>query len=196
MRIVLVVENAKDAELLQGAARKHAYEVAELVTSIKALRGVLKNTAADILVFALEHIDQRQLRQIERIYLGYPCPIVMFTRQGDAPIINAALKAGISAYIVDGLSPERVKPILDVAVIRFNETQLLLRELEQANTTVVERNLIKQAEDILMKKARLSQSGAHQALRRLALNRNKRTVDIAQDFIVRDERSLAHAVSC
>ena len=193
MRIVLVVENAEDSELLQCAARKHDYEVVELVTSIKALRAVLKKTAADILVFALEHIDHRQLRQIERIYLGHPCPIVMFTRQGDAPTINAALKAGISAYIVDGLWLERVKPIMDVAIIRFNETQVLLKELEQANTTAVERKLIRQAADILVRKAHISQGGAQQALRRLALNRNKRTVDVSTDFIVREERFLAHA---
>ena len=193
MRIALVVENAEDAELLQRAAHTHAHEVVELVTSIKALRAVLKKTTADILVFALEHIDHRQLRQIERLYLSRPCPIVMFTRQGDAPTINAALKAGISAYIVDGLWLERVKPIMDVAIIRFNETQVLLKELEQANTTAVERTLIRQAADILLQTAHISRNGAQQALRRLALNRNKRTVDVATDFIVREERFLAHA---
>jgi response regulator NasT len=193
MRIALVVENAEDAELLQSATHKHGHEIVELVTSITALRAVLKKTAADILVFALEHVNHRQLRQIERIYLGQPCPIVMFTRQGDAPTINAALKAGISAYIVDGLWPERVKPIMDVAIIRFNETQLLLNQLEQTHTTAAERRLIGQAAAILMQKARISRNGAQQALRRLALNRNKRTVDVAQDFIVMEQSLLAHA---
>ncbi len=193
MRIALVVENAEDAELLQSATHKHGHEIVELVTSIPELQLALKTIEADILVFALEHVSHRQLRQIERIYLGQPCPIVMFTRQGDAPTINAALKAGISAYIVDGLWPERVKPIMDVAIIRFNETQLLLNQLEQTHTTAAERRLIGQAAAILMQKARISRNGAQQALRRLALTRNKRTVDVAQDFIVMEQSLLAHA---
>jgi len=193
MRIALVVENAEDAELLQCAAPRQGHEIVELVTSIPELRLALKAVEADILVFALEHVSHRQLRQIERIYLDQPRPIVMFTREDDLLTINTALKAGISAYVVDGLLLERVKPIIDVAIVRFNETQLLLSQLEQTNTTAAERELIRQAAAILMQKAHISQSGAQQTLRRLALTRNKRTVDVAQDFIVREQRLLAHA---
>lgn len=179
MRIVLVVESADYAEPLLYAASKHAYEVVELVTSINALRAVLKKAEADILVLALEQVDHRQLRQIERLYLGHPCPIAMFTRRGDAPIINAALQAGVSAFVVDGLAAERIKSIVNLAIIRFHETQTLQKQLQEANTTPDERKLIHQAAEILMTRTHISENAARLALHKMALSRNKRVADVA-----------------
>lgn len=179
MRIALVVESADYAEPLLYAANKHAYEVVELVTSINALRAVLKKAEADILVLALEQVDHRQLRQIERLYLSHPCPIAMFTRRGDAPIINAALQAGVSAFVVDGLAAERIKSIVDLAIIRFHEMQTLQKRLQEANTTPDERKLIHQAAEILMTRTHISENAARLALHKMALSRNKRVVDVA-----------------
>jgi len=179
MRIMLAVENADYAEPLLYAANKHAYEVVELVTSISALRAVLKKTEADILVIALEQVSHRQLRQIKHLYLSQPRPIVMFTRQSDAPIINAALQAGVSAFVVDGLAAERVKSIVDLAIIRFHETQTLQKQLQDANTTPAERKLIQQAAEILMTRTHISENAARLALHKMALGRNKRMVDVA-----------------
>lgn len=179
MRIVLVVENADYAEPLLYAANKYAYEVVELVTSISALRAVLTKTEVDILVLALEQVSHRQLRQIKHLYLSHPCPIVLFTRRGDAPIINAALQAGVSALVVDGLAAGRVKSIVDLAVIRFHETQTLQKQLQEANTTPAERKLIQQAVEVLMSKTRIPENAARLALYKMALHRNRRMVDVA-----------------
>ncbi|MEO6697487.1 MAG: ANTAR domain-containing protein [Gammaproteobacteria bacterium] len=187
MRIALVAESPEYARVLQDAADRLSYPVIVQVTSLPALRATLKSVEADVIVIAVTRTDKRRLRQIERIYHTRPYPIVMFTQQGEAEIISAALKSGISAMVVDGLKSERVKPILDLAIIRFHETQTLQRQLHEVNTTPAERELIRQAAGILMGKAHISENAAQQALYKMALNRNKRTADIAQ-MLVSGER--------
>lgn len=191
MRVLLAVEHPDYAEILHRAVQDLAYTVTARVRQLRQLRAVARKTETDIMLLAFDEIDRIKLRHIERAYLVRPCPIVLFTRRGDTEIIDAALKAGVSAFIVDGLRAERIKPIIDTAVIRFNGVQDLLRELEQANTTEQERKLIGQATGILARQAHIPESAAAKALRRLALNRNKRTVDVA-DCIISGERLLAH----
>ncbi len=191
MRVILAVEHPDYAEILQRAVHDLAYTVAARVRQLNQLCSVARKTETDIILLAVDEIDRIKLRQIERAYFVRPCPIVLFTRRGDTEMINAALKAGVSAFIVDGLRPERIKPIIDTAVIRFNGVQDLLKELEQANTTAQERKLIGQATHILARQAHIPESAAARALRRLALNRNKRTVDVA-GCIISGERLLAH----
>ena len=192
MRIALVTENLEYADLLKRAASNLSYEIRAHVTSITALRAALKKIEADVVVIAAERTARRKLRQIERIYLAHPCPIVMFIQQGDAETISAALKSGISALVVDGLKEDRVKSLIELAIIRFHETQTLQKQMQEVNTTPAERKLIRQAVEILMSKAHISENASSQALHKMALNRNKRTADVAT-LIVAGERFLAQA---
>ncbi len=194
MRIALVTENPEYADLLKRAADNLSYPISAHLTSIAALRLTLKKIEADIVVVAATQINSRKLRQIARIHQTTPRPIAVFVNQSDASTMNAALKSGISAFIVDGLKAERVKAVLDLAVIRFHETQTLQKQLQEVNTTPAERRLIRQAIEILMNKAHVSENGAYQGLYKMALNRNKRVADIAL-FIVTGEQFLAQAPS-
>jgi len=191
MRIALATENLEYADLLKRAASNLSYDIPAHVTSIAALRLTLKKIEADIVVVATTQINSRKLRQIARIHQTHPCPIAVFVNQSDASTINAALKSGISAFVVDGLKAERVKAVLELAVIRFHETQTLQKQLQEINTTPAERSLIRQAIEILMNKAHVSENAAYQGLCKMALNRNKRVADIAL-FIVTGEQFLGH----
>ncbi|HWQ95332.1 MAG TPA: ANTAR domain-containing protein [Gammaproteobacteria bacterium] len=192
MHIALVTENPEYAELIKQAASNLSHRISAQVTSIPALRAALKRVETDVVVVAATQINSRKLRQIARIHQTHPCPIAMFVNKSDSSTINAALKSGISAFVVDGLRAERVKAVLDLAVIRFHETQTLQKQLQEANTTPTERSLIRQAIEILINKAHVSENAAYQALYKMALNRNKRVTDVAM-FIVTGEQFLAHS---
>ena len=192
MHIALVTENPEYAELIKQAASNLSHRISAQVTSIPALRAALKRVETDVVVVAATQINSRKLRQIARIHQTHPRPIAMFVNKSDSSTINAALKSGISAFVVDGLRAERVKAVLDLAVIRFHETQTLQKQLQEANTTPTERSLIRQAIEILMNKAHVSENAAYQGLYKMALNRNKRVADVAM-FIVRGEQFLAHS---
>ena len=110
-------------------------------------------------------------------------PIVLFT-EDDAPAsMDAAMAAGVSAYIVAGLQPERVKPVLDVALARFRREQKLLDELSDTRQKLAERKLVDRAKGLLMTRYRLSEDQAYQRLRSLAMNKNMKLAEVAQRIL-------------
>ena len=110
-------------------------------------------------------------------------PVAMFVDHSDTAMIEAAVDAGVSAYIVDGLRKERVKPILDLAIGRFNAFARLRDELEQTKQALAERKVIDRAKGILMRSGGLSEDAAYARLRKAAMNENRRLADIAQSVV-------------
>ena len=123
-------------------------------------------------------------------------PVAMFVDQSDAAMIEAAVDAGVSAYIVDGLRKERVKAILDMAVSRFNAFERLRRELAQAKDQLAERKTIERAKGILMRGKVDFGDEAYALLRRTAMNENRRIAEVAQSVVWRrgccDDDEPAH----
>ena len=109
-----------------------------------------------------------------------PRPIVLFTDDQTPASVDAALAAGVSAYIVAGLLPERVKPVLDVALARFRREQKLVDELVDARRQLAERKLIERAKGLLMARHRMTEAQAYQKLRSMAMSRKLRLAEIAQ----------------
>src|SRR5437773_3757873 len=117
----------------------------------------------------------------------------MFVDQSDAASIQASVDAGVSAYIVDGLKKERIKPILDLCISRFNAFSKLQDELERTKTALEERKVIDRAKGILMKLKGLSEDEAYVLMRSTAMREKKKIVDIAQSIITASElRSEEH----
>ena len=104
-------------------------------------------------------------------------------RIGENASIQAALKAGVSAYVVAGIQAERLQPILDVAVARFEHEQALREELRDAQTKLVERKVIERAKGILMQQKGVSEEQAFRLLRKLAMDRNAKLLDVAQQVV-------------
>lgn len=110
-------------------------------------------------------------------------PIVLFT-EDDAPAsMDAAMAAGVSAYIVAGLQPERVKPVLDVALARFKREQKLLEELSDTRQKLAERKVVDRAKGLLMARYKLTEEQAYQRLRSMAMNKNMKLAEIAQRIL-------------
>lgn len=110
-------------------------------------------------------------------------PIVMFTDDADTTHVGAAIAAGVSAYVVAGLAPERIKPVLDVAFARFQHEETLRRELANARTQLTERKVIDRAKGLLMSRQKLSEDEAYALLRRTAMDRGLRVAEVAQRLI-------------
>jgi two-component system, response regulator / RNA-binding antiterminator len=110
-------------------------------------------------------------------------PIAMFVDRSDQAAIEAAVDAGVSAYVVDGLKRERVKPILDMAISRFNAFSRMTRELEEARSELENRKLIDRAKGILMTTRGMSEADAYALLRKTAMNQNRKISEIAESLI-------------
>ena len=114
-------------------------------------------------------------------------PVAVFVDRSDVATMQAAIDAGVSAYVVDGLKPERVRTIVDMAVMRFNAYTRMRRELEEARTALADRKTIDKAKGLLMTRRGLSEADAYALLRRTAMNEKKRMVEIAQAIITAAE---------
>ncbi|SFU97289.1 response regulator receiver and ANTAR domain protein [Pseudoduganella namucuonensis] len=110
-------------------------------------------------------------------------PIVMFTEDETAASMEAAMAAGVSAYIVAGLQPERIKPVLNVALARFRQEQKLLAELDDTRHKLAERKVIERAKGLLMARHGMSEEKAFQKLRSMAMNKNLKLAEIAQRLL-------------
>jgi response regulator NasT len=110
-------------------------------------------------------------------------PIAMFVDRSDQASIEAAVEAGVSAYVVDGLRQERVKPILDMAISRFNAFSRMARELEEARSELENRKVIDRAKGILMRSRGLSEDAAYTLLRKTAMSQSRKISEIAQSLV-------------
>src|SRR4029078_4403717 len=110
-------------------------------------------------------------------------PIAMFVEQSDTVMIEAAVEAGVSAYVVDGLRKDRVRSILDTAVSRFNAFSRLRDELDRTRQALEERKVVERAKGILMKMKGLDEAEAYDTIRKAAMNENRRISEVAQSLV-------------
>jgi len=110
-------------------------------------------------------------------------PIVMFTEDDDTRVMELAMQAGVTAYIVAGLQAERIKPVLDVALARFRQEQKLFAELSDTKNKLAERKLVERAKGVLMARHKMSEDEAYQKLRSMAMNKNLKLSEIAQRLL-------------
>lgn len=183
LRVLLVDEDQDRRALLQEALDAAGFAVVISTAPGDDLPGVVRRVEPDVIVIDVDAPDRDTLENMCCIARDLPRPVVMFTHDEDAEKMRTAIRAGVSAYIVGSITSERVKPIVDVAVMRFEEHQALRRELDQAKTSLAERKLIERAKGILMRQRGCGEDEAYQALRKAAMERNRKLVDVAQSVI-------------
>lgn len=138
----------------------------------------------DIIVIDLENPNRDTLEHMFQISKAAKRPVAMFVDKSDQASIERAIEAGVSAYVVDGLKKERIKPILDTAVSRFRAFDKLRRELDSARSELAERKAIERAKGILMRSRGLDETAAYAALRKAAMDQSRRIADIAESLII------------
>ena len=183
LRVLLVDEDQDRRVLLQEALDAAGYAVVISAAPGDDLLGVVRRVQPDLIVIDVDSPDRDTLENMCCIVRDVPRPVVMFTHDEDADKMRTAIRAGVSAYIVGGVSGERIKPIVDVAVMRFEQHQALRQELQQAKTSLADRKLIERAKGILMRQRGCGEDEAYQALRKAAMERNRKLVEVAQNVI-------------
>ena len=183
LNVLLVSEAPDTTEALQALLNDSGYQVKSHITVEDDVIEEVNRCQPDIVVVKTEETSQFFMNQLYNLNQENPKPIVIFTDKSESGLIEGAIKAGVSAYVVDGLSSERVKPVLEIARARFEQEQSLRAELTKTKSQLEERKTIERAKGIIMKSRNLSENEAYKALRKLAMNRNQRLIDVASDVI-------------
>lgn len=186
IRIMLLDEQPARFKVLEEALTTQGYKVVAKVTTADNIQAEVERSQPDVIIADLDNPGRDTLESMQAITRRRPRPIVMFTNDGDTQTIELAVKSGVTAYIVDGMSPDRIRPILDVAIMRFREYQQLRNELELTRMQLSERKLIEKAKGLLMKKG-MDEAQAYHRLRKMAMDRNIKIPDLARSIIAAAE---------
>ncbi|HEY4209924.1 MAG TPA: ANTAR domain-containing protein [Steroidobacteraceae bacterium] len=183
LHILVVDQNVMRASILEDGLREAGYARVTVVRDMQNLLKRIEEADPDVICIDLENPNRDVLEQMFQVSRSVPRPVAMFVDRSDTDMIKAAVESGVGAYVVDGLRKERIKPILEMAVSRFNAFRQLRDELDQARQALEERKVIERAKGILMQERKLSEEAAYALLRKAAMNENRRVVEIAQALI-------------
>ena len=204
LRIIVIapdldIADAGDTQALDLAERSRSLRIGLLQSGFNLIAVLPADTflherlaqlQPDIIILDAESEARDALEHVVMATRDARRPIVMFTNDRDASNARAAVAAGVSAYIVAGLSPERIRPILDVAMARFDQDQALRAELADAktevqdlNTELKNRRIIDRAKGLLMQRQALSEQAAYEKLRKSAMDKGLKVVDVSQRML-------------
>ncbi|MGZ2423909.1 response regulator receiver and ANTAR domain protein [Rhizobium laguerreae] len=183
LTILVIDENAIRASIIEEGLREAGHTRVTVVHEVNGIARIIETLMPDVIIIDIENPNRDMMEHLFQLTRTVSRPIAMFVDRSDTASIEAAVDAGVSAYIVDGLKKERVKPILDMAVSRFNAFNRLRRELADARSALEERKLVERAKGILMKMRGLSEEEAFALLRQTAMNEKKKMSEIAQSVV-------------
>ncbi|MDQ6432803.1 ANTAR domain-containing response regulator [Mesorhizobium sp. LHD-90] len=184
LAILVIDENRIRASIIEAGLREAGHDDVTLVHDVAGIARRIAAINPDVIVIDLENPNRDMLENMFQLSRAVKRPIAMFVDRSDRDSIEAAIDAGVSAYIVDGLKRERVKPILDLAISRFNAFSRLSRELEEARSELEDRKAVEKAKGILMKSRGLPETEAYALLRKTAMNQNRKIGEVARSLIL------------
>jgi len=182
-RIMLVDDTPSQSVILEQALLDQELSV---VCRAKSAQGLIKNVEVhqpDLIIMDLASLDQDTLDNMTMLNQHNPKPMILFSKNSDSQLISQAVQAGASAYVVDGLESQRIKPIMDAAIARFNEFQALKTELQKTQGQLADRKVIDQAKGLLMKTKSLNEEQAYHTMRKMAMDQSKPIADIAKNIL-------------
>jgi len=183
MRVLLINDTDKPIGQLRQAPQAAGYEVLEEAASTAALLHAVLEQQPDVVVIDVDSPSRDTLEQLAMLHARAPRPVVMFSGDGDDQLIRAAVGAGVTAYVVDGLSPARLAPVVQVALARFEQEAGMRRSLEQVRQALEERKLIDRAKGLLMLKRGMSEAEAYAALRQQAMRQGLKLGEVARRIV-------------
>jgi response regulator NasT len=183
VRVLVVDESPDRAQVLRDALHLAGFEVTATLSSPIALLRTIDQLKPEVIVIDTESPSRDVLEHLVMMSQHTPRPVVMFATDGAPEKIREAVRAGVSAYVVDGLDAARVKTIVAVAVAQFEDFQNLRTQLAQANLKLSERKLIERAKGMLMKARGLDEEAAYALLRKFAMDRKLKIAEVAQQLL-------------
>jgi len=183
MKLLLTTDNRNSSAPLMEAAVACGWQVISPAIPLERVTLEVAALRPDALVVLTQKVTMTVLQQLRKLHLQAPLPVVLLTADSSAEAIGKAIKAGVNAYVVACTEPARIGHLLEVARARFAEIHAMRAELEATRKLLAERKRIERAKGILMKSRKLEEDAAYHLLRKLAMDRNKRIGEIADQII-------------
>lgn len=187
MRVMLVDDDRERMQLLTDALSAMGHTVVARLLDTDDILGTVSTQQPDIILIDVDSPSRDTLESLGQISRDRPRPIVLFAQTSDSETIRRAMRAGVSAYVVDGMNPSRLQPVIEVAIARFQEFQGMRKELENTKTKLADRRDVEKAKGLLMKRKGMDENGAYELLRKMAMDRNVRLGEIARSLIAAAE---------
>ena len=183
LSVVLIDDNPTRAEIVERGLRDAGYVLLARLDGTHDLATRVNVLQPDVIVVSIDSPSRDAIEDLRRTTEQQPRPIALFADRSDPAIIAAGMEAGVSAYVVKGLTQDRVQPVVDVAVAHFNRYHAMREELDRARLSLVERKTVDRAKGFLMEQKGIGEEAAYKLLRKLAMDQNKRIGEVAQDLL-------------
>ncbi len=183
VRILIFDEDALRASVLEEGLAEAGGTDVTIVSEPYGLLTAIEKANPDVIFMDLQSPNRDSFESMLAVSRAVARPIAVFVDDGDSERIDAAMDAGVSAYIVDGLKKERLKSILDVTISRFNAFSSLRKELEETKAELEDRKIVDQAKRLLMTRRSLTEDQAYTMIRKTAMSKNTKIVEIARSMI-------------
>lgn len=183
MRIAIIDTSTTRAAIISEGLREAGLDDLVLIDNSHALVAQIEAANPEVVLINLENPSRDVLEEYFAVSRALAKPIAMFVDQSNPEATAAAIDAGVSAYIIDGLSKQRIMPIVDLAVRRFNAFSRLQAELHEARNALADRTAIDKAKAILMRRRAIDEPAAYALLRSHAMQSNRRIAEVAEAII-------------
>ena len=183
LRVMIVDNNLDRVKPLKQFLIDTGYEVIAHLKDTINLEKASCELQPDIVIIDTESPSRDTLENVCLMSMHDPRPVVMFTHDGDKEKIKTATRAGVCAYVVGTISSERLTPVIDAAIARFEEFKHLRTELATAKSQLDERKTIERAKGLLMKQRNLDEDEAYSLLRSMAMKKNKKLAELSNQLI-------------
>lgn len=180
---VLILDEIKSDSTLEETLKQHHFEVVNLPLNQVNISDIVLTAQPDVIILNLYSPGPKILEAILEINHKQTTPVIIFAEDQRTETINQVIKAGVSAYVVDGYDIKRIKSIIDIALARFKEQQALKDELEKTKNQLEERKFIDRAKGILINSQGYTEEQAYHSLRKLAMDRNISIGEMAKNVI-------------
>lgn len=190
LSILVIDANPDRARIVETGLVEAGYAKVMTIQATANLAARIQAVAPDVVIIDLENPDRDTLEEMFQISRAVKKPIAMFVDRSDQSSMAAAVEAGVSAYVVDGLKKERIQPIVEMAVMRFHAFDKLRRERDDALTALADRKVIDKAKGILMRQKALDEEQAYALMRKTAMKHGRKIADIAQSVVTAAEMDI------
>ncbi|KAB7610058.1 ANTAR domain-containing protein [Amylibacter sp. SFDW26] len=183
LHIVVIDPNKDRAFLIVDGLQEYSGYKVTVVGETHGLARKLLSLKPDIILIDLEDPSRDSFEQIVSALNAAKQPVAMFVDHSDQSMMRAAIEAGISAYVVDGMRKDRIKPVLETAIARFHSFQRVKKELETTKAALAERKHVDRAKGMLMKARNLTEEEAYSLLRKTAMDQGRRVSEVAEGLL-------------
>jgi response regulator NasT len=194
LRVMLIDESQERSSALADLLQSVACEVVACLSPEADLLSQVARHRPDVVIIDIDLPSRDTLESLRSVQASDPRPMVMFSQDDNGETIRRAVQAGVSAYVVDGVQAHRVRPILEVAIARFDEHRRLQAELDRTRSELEGRKKIERAKGIVMMQRGISEPAAYRLMRTAAMDQNRRLVEIADSIIAAAELLGGRAV--